>query len=80
MGEREKLLAVAVFIILGDAVLVFYSVRDGIIRRHAKVNAFREPLTGNRALALGIVWLVVAAVFLATGIWLVAYALSLPSA
>ena len=78
MSEREKLLAIAVFIILGDGLLIFYSIRDGIIRRSAKVNAFRQPITGERAVWFGVAWLIVAAVFLATGVWLARYALGLP--
>ncbi|MEQ1832026.1 MAG: hypothetical protein ABL977_03140 [Candidatus Eisenbacteria bacterium] len=78
LDERQKLLAITVLVFAGAGVLVFYAVRDGFIRRHTKINAIPEPLTGNRAVAIGIVWMIVAAAFLATGIWVVRYALSLP--
>ena len=80
VGGREKLLAIAVLIFSGAWLLVFYAVRDGFIRRHTKIRAVPEPLTGNRAIAIAIVWLIIAAVFLGTGVWLVGYALRLQPA
>lgn len=69
MSENTQLLLMAGLCFLGGARLLFYSIRDGIVRRSLPVRGRSEPITGQKALVMGIVCSLVSLAFF-FAVWL----------